>query len=156
MAFLGTALLALLGTMDLRAQDDAPRSGIVALQQPETLPAPKETGPAETAPQPRSTGPVAPEPVAVSEDGADAGCCGGQFLGYMRYTAGRIVKFVTYRHRVDYSCRCCKGGGSCCNPPLYTYFLCNCGYPKQHLPFPPYLGQGMPPVDHCSPGCCAR
>jgi len=120
----------------------------------ETAPMPKnapQTAPGTDAPAPA----VQPVTGVVSDCAAPAGgdcSCRG---GHLR----RIWDWLTWRPMVCRSKDCCCKGCACCCPPVYTFFFCNCGYPRARLPFPPYIGQGQPPRDrcadgHCGGGCC--
>jgi hypothetical protein len=127
-AWLVAACLALTGAAAARAQ--------------ETAPMPKETAPgAAPAMENRSAEPAGVEGAAYVEPPP----CG------LKHAVGHLWGWLTFRKHRCRSCDCCRLGCSCdCCEPLYTFFPCVC-YPTAHLPFPPYIGQNLPPRDHCCP-----
>jgi hypothetical protein len=106
-----------------------------------------------------------PAPAAVAVATAPAVCCATTSymecdcpecppskFQHFRDSAGHFWAWLTWRPHSCNDPHCCCKRCACNCGSVYNFFYCHC-LPSEHLPFPPYIGQGQPPRPHCCT-CC--
>lgn len=109
----------------------------------------------DMAPMPKAETVSSMAPAVAGDCGCGDGCasCADTCKsGHLR----RLWEWLTWRPMVGRFGGCCHQC-NCGDPPVYTFFICRCGYPQAHIPWTAFIGQNLPLCDHCRDvSCCGR